>query len=254
MSLRQRVHRQLDVEAWSGRSASPANICIMALILVSVIADVLATEPVVRQEIGTVLDALEWLVLVVFSVEYVLRLWVCTLNPKYACTWGRLRYVLSFYALLDLAAVLPSFFAIYGANFTWLRSARLFRLLKFARFGAFSLAFDTILEVFRSRAYELIVSAGVMIVLILLAATGVYLVESTQQPEAFGSIPRSLWWSVATLTTVGYGDVAPITPLGKTFAAIVSLSGIALVAIPTGILAASFGEVLDRRKAKTRKR
>ena len=94
-----------------------------------------------------------------------------------------------------------------------------------------------------------------MVLLIVLAATGIYAAEAGEQPEAFGSIPRAMWWAVATLTTVGYGDVAPISAVGKTLAAFVSLLGIALVAIPTGILAASFSEIVqDRKERKTGRR
>lgn len=109
-----------------------------------------------------------------------------------------------------------------------------------------------LVEVFRNNRYELFVSIAAMTFLIVLAATGIYFVEADEQPEAFGSIPRAMWWSVATLTTVGYGDVAPVTAWGKTLAAFVSLLGIALVAIPTGILAASFSEVIQKRGKESR--
>jgi voltage-gated potassium channel len=135
---------------------------------------------------------------------------------------------------------------------TWLRSARIFRILKLACLGGFSLAIDTLSAVSRNRRYELLVSIARMTLLIVLAATGIYFVEAAEQPEAFGSMPRAMWWSVATLTTVGYGDVAPVTALSKTLAAVVSLLGIALVAVATGILAASFSEVIQKRGKESR--
>ena len=243
------MHTYLAVEAWPGRYASPVNIIVMILILVSLTADVLRTE----ERLGhwtPGFEALEIIVLVVFTGEYLLRAWSCVERERYSGVTGRLRYLVSFYALIDLVAILPSYFYMLGVDLTWLRAARLFRILKFARFGAFSVAVETLVDVFQNRRYELLVSLVLMVLLIILSATGIYVAEAGAQPDAFGSIPRAMWWAVATLTTVGYGDVAPISAAGKTLAAFVSLLGIALVAIPTGILAASFSEIVQDRKER----
>jgi voltage-gated potassium channel len=251
MPLRDRIYRQLDASAWPGDGASAAIKVILGLILLSPLASILQTEPTLGQW-APVFAVLEWTVLVAFSFEYVLRAWVCTRNPRYAGAAERLRYLISFFALVDLLADLPSYIAAGGLDLTWLRSARIFRILKLACLGGFSLAIDTLSAVSRNRRYELLVSIARMTLLIVLAATGIYFVEAAEQPEAFGSMPRAMWWSVATLTTVGYDDVAPVTALSKTLAAVVSLLGIALVAVATGILAASFSEVIQKRGKESR--
>lgn len=132
-----------------------------------------------------------------------------------------------------------------GANNTFvIRALRLLRLLAFAKIGRYSAALQHIQHAIQVRQYELLVAFTISMVVLLLAATAMYLVEGSSQPDAFGSIPRSLWWSVSTLTTVGYGDVYPLTPLGKLLAGITSLAAIGLFALPTGILAAAFAEAL----------
>lgn len=245
-------HRQLDVRAWPRAGVSPVNAIVIALIILGLTADVIATEQSFVDAWPMTFETVQNTVLAAFTLEYLLRLWSCGEDPKFAGFVGRLRYVVTPFALIDLVAILPGYLAWLGLSMTWLRSLRLLRIVKFARFGAFSLALDTLIDVARNRAYELVVSVALMVALILASAAGIYIVEGDAQPEAFGSIPRSMWWAVATLTTVGYGDVTPESPLGRTLAAFVSLSGIALVAVPTGILAASFSEVVQRRKDRSR--
>jgi len=135
-----------------------------------------------------------------------------------------------------------------------LRLLRLVRLLRLAKLGQFSRAFDDIMEAVARRRYELGISLIIAAVLMLLSASALYVIEGAGQPEAFGSIPRSMWWAVATLTTVGYGDIVPSTALGKAFAAFTALTGIGLIALPAGILAAAFSEVVQNRIDRERKK
>ena len=131
-----------------------------------------------------------------------------------------------------------------------LRLIRLLRLLRIARLGRYSQAMSAIIEAISIRRYELILSMAVAMVLLVFSSACLYVLEGDVQEEAFGSIPRSLWWSIATLTTVGYGDVTPITALGKVFAAITAITGVGMIALPTGILASAFSDVLQKRKQK----
>ncbi len=172
-------------------------------------------------------------------------------NPRFAgLRFGRLRYMLTPAALLDLAALLPPLLTLAGGETFLLRAARLLRILRLARLGRFSTAMQHIGVAIRSRRYELLLSLGVAFGLLLTSSTLLYLAEQEAQPENFGSIPRAMWWSIATLTTVGYGDVYPLTALGKFFAAITALTGIGLIAMPTGILAAAFSDALQRQSER----
>ncbi len=134
-----------------------------------------------------------------------------------------------------------------------LRLVLLIRVVRLARLGRFSTALECIAEAVRSRTYELLVSAIFGVIILLFAATCLYLVEGDIQPEAFGSIPRATWWAVATLTTVGYGDVYPITVLGRILAGITAVTGICMIAVPTGILASAFSDAIKEAKEKHRR-
>jgi voltage-gated potassium channel len=125
---------------------------------------------------------------------------------------------------------------------------QLARLVRLARIGRFSRALNLVFEAIRSRGTELLMAIGIAFALMLAAATLLYIVEGPVQPEAFGSIPRAMWWAVATLTTVGYGDVVPVTPLGRVLAAVTALAGIGFIALPTGILASAFTDALRRAR------
>ena len=178
-----------------------------------------------------------------------LRLWTSAENPRYGGGWrGYLRYALSPAALVDLLAVSALFLMIYGSQTAILRLFRLVRILSIAKLGRFSKAIHAIGDAIRSRRYELLMSLMIATVLLLVSSTLLYIIEGDNQPQAFGSIPRAMWWSIATLTTVGYGDVVPSTPLGKLLAGMTAITGIGLIAMPTGILAAAFSDAIQRRQ------
>ena len=151
-------------------------------------------------------------------------------------------------AVIDLVAIAPFYIAAAGlipaSDLRFLRALRLLRVLKLTRYSA---AFETLGAVFRENARAFAAAFFVLIFVMLVAATGMYLFEREAQPQAFSSIPASMWWAFATLTTVGYGDITPITPAGKVFGAMISVVGIAMVALPTGILASAFSEQIRRR-------
>lgn len=143
-------------------------------------------------------------------------------------------------------AILPVILTFGSYNGFLLRLFRILRLLRLARIGKFTKAFNAIIEAMLSRSYELTISLCAAIFLLLFSGTCLYLLEGSSQPDDFGSIPRALWWSIATLTTVGYGDVTPITAAGKFFAGLTALTGIGMIAIPTGILASAFSDAIQR--------
>jgi voltage-gated potassium channel len=144
--------------------------------------------------------------------------------------------------------VLSTLAPLITADAAILRFVRLFRVFAVMKFGRFSLAVKSVWQAIADRGDDLIVTAALAFIFVLGGATALYIVEGHIQPEQFGSIPRALWWAVITLTTVGYGDAYPITALGKAIGATLALSGIAFVAMPTGIIAAAFSEAMQRRR------
>ena len=185
----------------------------------------------------------------VFTVEYLLRVWSCTSQEKFAKPfWGRLRFVFTPMALIDLIAILPAFLTFVTVDLRFIRTLRLFRLFRVFKFVRYSHSLKLFGKVIRNRKEELIVTLTIMFVLIILTSSFIYIAENEAQPDKFSDIPTSMWWAIVTLTTVGYGDVFPVTPLGKVFAAIIAVLGIGMFALPTGILGASFVEEMEKLK------
>ena len=244
---RQWLHRAL-VEKRGNRAARWLNISLAALIIVNVIAVVLESEPAVHRLNPNAFRWFETFSVIVFSLEYAVRAWICVEQPRYHNGLrGRLVYLLSPMALVDLIAIAPFYLGFFGGvdDLLVLRSLRLLRVFKLTRY---SQSMELLLTVFRQEAETMVSALFILSVLILLAATGVYLVEGSAYPEAFGSIPRALWWSVVTLMTVGYGDIVPHTFVGKLFSSIVMVTGVAVAALPTAILASGLMNELKRRR------
>lgn len=245
---RRRLYRHLEPSAWPRQGLSALNKAVIGLILLAVAFAVLESEDALLAANRSVFLWTEIGLACLFLVEYAARVWVAAENPAYGPGWrGRLRYVVSPGALIDLAALSPLLLSMVGSEAFLLRLLRLVRILKLARLGRFSSATRALAEAVSLRRYEFAMSLAVALVLLLVSSTLLYVVEGGLQPEAFGSIPRAMWWSVATLTTVGYGDVAPVTAIGRILAGMTAIAGIGLIAMPTGILAAAFSEVVQRR-------
>lgn len=212
-------------------------------IILSVFCSVLETEPLIFAQYSTLFSIIEIFATTIFILEYILRLWCIGEDEKYNGILGRVKYALTPTALLDLITIMPFFLSLSLDNVAFTKILRLLRIIRLMKLGAFSESIEIISVTIKRQLPELLVSLGLAIALILFASSIIYLVESAAQPEQFGSIPRAMWWAVVTLTTVGYGDMYPITPLGKLLAASISFFGIALVALPAGILASGFTEV-----------
>jgi voltage-gated potassium channel len=222
---------------------------IAALILLNVLATTLETVAGIEARFGRVLHAFDLFSVVVFTIEYGVRLALCPAHPSGRFldpVRGRLRYALTPMAIIDLLAILPFYLGIFTAvDLRFLRVLRLFRVFKLTRYSA---AMSILLSVLREEAPSFGASLFILCVILILAASGMYLVEQDAQPDAFGSIPAAMWWAVATLTTVGYGDVTPLTTVGKLFGALVTVVGIGMVALPAGILASAFSDHLRKRR------
>lgn len=250
-SLRLRVYRQLEPTAWPRQGLSPVNTLLAILIVIAVISAVIETEPTISAGRELLFDYFEVVVAAVFSVEYAARVWTAVENPRFAGhRFPRLRYIVTPIAIIDLLAILPVLFAFGGASSLVLRFFRILRMLRLAKLGRTSRAWTAIREALHERRFEFAVVLGLVGLTLLISASMLYLAEADVQPDKFGSIPRALWWSIITLTTIGYGDTYPVTILGKIFAAVVAISGVMVIAIPTGIFAASFSEGLERHRGR----
>lgn len=244
--LRRKLFVHLDTTAWVGEGLSPLNKAISLLILVSSVVVIAEIESTIYSPFSQAFVAVDLAVAFLFLIEYLARLWVMGEDLRYRGFFGRLRYAVTPTVVIDLMAILPFLLGIGGSDAFLLRGLRLLRIFSLAKLGRFSEALRQLAGAIAKRRHELTISLGFAAVILLASATVMYLVEGATQPEAFGSIPRALWWAIVTLSTVGYGDIYPITPLGKVFAGITALAAIGLIAMPTGILAAAFSDAFQR--------
>ncbi len=185
----------------------------------------------------------------IFTVEYLCRLWVCTEHlslSDHGPIKARLKFAVSPYSLIDLLAILPFYLALFvpTADLRFLRVFRLLRLLKLTRYSP---ALATLWQVLVNERRALAAALLIMVILLIISSTAIYHVEHDVQPENFGSIPAAMWWAIATLTTVGYGDVVPLTGLGRAIGGLVMILGLAMFALPVGIIASGFATEIHRR-------
>jgi voltage-gated potassium channel len=248
---RKRLAHVLDPELHTEPGLSPLNVVVITAICLSILMGVLETEPVLVDLAGPLFHLGHGLFFALFLVEFVVRLWVAPENPRHF--GSRWHYLRTPAALLDLVVLISFLFPLLGMEAALLRVVRMARLIRLARLGRYSLALQVIYEAVAERRYELGTSIVIALTLMLLSSTALYPAERAAQPEAFGSIPRAMWWAVATLTTVGYGDVVPVTVLGRVFAALTALTGLGLIALPTGIMAGAFADALRKARIARRK-
>lgn len=228
---------------------------IYTLIIVNVIALIFESYRVIRNEYGLFFDLFEFFSVMIFTVEYAFRLWTADLNKVYdGSKFGnRFKFAISPLGIIDLLAILPFYLPmILPVDLRVIRILRLFRLLRILKLGRFSKSLKAINEVLKETKSELAITIFVAFILLVLSSTLMYYFEKDAQPDKFASIGHSFWWAVATLTTVGYGDVYPITGIGKILSGVIALIGIGFIALPTGIISSAFVEKLQEKK-KTKK-
>ncbi len=223
---------------------------IISLILLNVLAVILETVDSLLVMYGQLFRLFEIFSVGVFSIEYALRVWTCTYDDKFKNPiTGRLRYIFSLGSLIDILAIVPFYLPLSTIyDFRFIRIFRLIRFLRIFKLGRYLNATRIISNVFKSKKEELILCFLITLTLIVVASSLMYFVEHDAQPEKFSSIPETMWWSVTTLTTVGYGDVYPITGLGKVLTACISILGIGMFALPAGILASGFSTEFQKIK------
>ena len=216
---------------------------LVVLILVNVLAVILESVGDIQESYGAFFFAFEVFSVTIFTVEYLARLWVVVDDPHetpYGAFGARWRYMVSPMAIIDLLAILPFYLSFFVA--VDLRFLRVFRLLRLLKLTRYSPALLTVGRVFAAQRRSLAAAMMIMMTLLIFGGSVSYLLEREAQPEHFGSIPDAIWWAMSTLTTVGYGDVTPVTPAGKVFGGMLMIMGIAMYALPTGILATGFAQ------------
>jgi len=218
---------------------------VVILICLSITLGIAETEVALTDGFELYYEVAHLIFFVIFLAEYLARVYSAPENPRYRSS---IDYALTPSSILDLLVLVSFVLPFIGLEGALLRMFRAARLVRLANMGRYSLALQMIYHAMNERRYELGVSIVIAFSLMLLASTALFLAERTVQPEAFGSIPRAMWWSVATLTTVGYGDIVPLTIIGRIAAGLTAVTGVGLIALPTGILAGAFTEGLTKAR------
>ncbi len=228
------------IEKSDSREGKLFDLFIQALIVISLVSFSIETLPSISAEFRSYLEITETICVVIFTLEYFLRIIVA--DKKF-------KFITSFFGLVDLIAILP-FYLSMGIDLRGVRAfrlLRLFRILKLARYSRAVQRYHRALLIIRE---EIVLFLGVSTIVIFLASTGIYYFESEAQPQFFTSVFHSMWWAIATLTTVGYGDVVPITIGGKIFTAIILLIGLGIIAVPAGMFASALTKARQEEKEK----
>ena len=247
-SWKKAVYDALDTTPQS-RMGSVVSVFLPVLILLNIVALVVGTVEDIHQISPRFFLAFEAASLGVFTVEYLLRVWSCTVDPRFARpVSGRLRFIISPLALIDLLAILPFYLALLNLTGLDLRVLRAARLTgRVARLGRYTSGIRTLALVVQAKGNELASVILVLFLLLVLASSLVFYAEHGTQPDKFSSIPETMWWGIITLTTVGYGDVYPVTIAGRMLAGLMAILGIGLFALPAGILGSGFIEEIQQR-------
>ena len=225
---------------------------IYILIVLNIVAIILESYQELRDNYQIVFQVFEVFSVVIFTIEYVLRLWSADYQNEGKPFLSRMKFATSTAGIIDLLAILPFYLPMFIAlDLRVVRVLRLLRMLRIFKLGRFSKSLQTINEVFKETKADLSITLFVTAVLLVLSSTLMYYFEKGVQPDKFDSIGQAFWWSIATLTTVGYGDVYPVTAIGKVLSALIALIGIGFVALPTGIISSAFIDKLHKKNTTT---
>ncbi|MXZ19509.1 MAG: ion transporter [Caldilineaceae bacterium SB0665_bin_25] len=248
-SLKKTVYEIIEEAAPGNRASEIFDVFLITLIALNVVALIVGTVEEVHRISPGAFQLFEIASVGIFTVEYLLRVWTSTENPSYAHpVKGRLKYLVSPLALIDLLAVLPVYLVFFvnlrGLDLRFLRVMRL--LARIVRLGRYFSSLRTLGNIVHTRRGELAAVVSVLFLLLVMTSSLMFFAEHQAQPEEFASIPRAMWWSIITLTTVGYGDVFPVTAAGRLLAGVIAIVGIGLFALPAGILGSGFMEELAK--------
>jgi voltage-gated potassium channel len=223
---------------------------ISSLIFLNVLAIILASYEGVNGRFGKAFTYFEIFSVIIFSLEYILRLWTAPLlYPKLQAWKARLRFIFSVYGLIDLFAILPFYLPmIFHLDLRFMRALRLLRLARLFKLNRHSSNVRMLGDILKEKRNDLLIVLTSVLIILVIAASLMYNLEKSAQPDKFPNIGAAFWWALATLTTIGYGDIVPVTNWGKFLSGVIAFLGIAIVALPTGILSAAFTEKLQKKE------
>lgn len=251
-TLRKQTYHFLEISAGQRKGAVGIfNVAIFTLIFLNTIAIVLHSVESIGRPYDHLFQDFEIFSVIVFTIEYLLRLWCCVENHRFSHpVWGRLKYMFQPSSMVDLLSFMPFYLTMFTADLALVRVLRLLRIFRLMKVTRYVFALKLIENVIKDKKEELLVSLVVTLFAMLISSSVMFYVEHEAQPKVFSSIPATMWWGVATFTTVGYGDAVPITPLGKLCGGVIALMGVGLFALPTGILASGFAEEITRHRRR----
>lgn len=249
MKIQERTWQVLEATKSRDKTGRYFNYFIFCLIALNVVAVIIGTVEDIQTVLGGLLYAFEVFSVVVFSVEYLSRIWACVVDERYSRPiLGRLRFALQPMSMIDLLAILPFFLPFFVVDARAIRMFRLIRIIRVAKIGRYQRSLKLFADVLYDKKEELVLCSTLLLMVLVFSSCVMYFCEVDAQPDKFSSIPQTLWWSVSTLTTVGYGDIYPITNLGRLLGGLISILGIGMFALPTGILGAGLMEQVQKRK------
>lgn len=250
--FKQRVYEILEIAKPGDTVSRAVDFTILTLIILNV-ALVVASTFSVSETVQHVFSVIESISVVLFTIEYLLRLWIADLSfAQYTKCRARLRYAVSIMALVDLLSILPFYIPyLLPVDLRVLRILRVTRLFRMFKLNRYTSALSTIGNILKKKASQLLSSMFVVFLMMVISSILMYYAENPQQPEVFKNALSGFWWAIATLTTVGYGDIVPITSVGKLLSAVIALLGIGFVAVPTGIISSGFMEHIEAKKQQT---
>jgi voltage-gated potassium channel len=243
----QKHHVKTIVEQNDTKLGRAFDIVIQFMIVASIVVFSFETLPNLTFYQRDILQALEYIFVLIFTLEYILRIYVADKKTN---------YMFSFYGVIDLISILPAYLTMFGIglNTVWIRVFRLFRLFRLLKLTRYNKSLHILKGCIVNAKEELILFFVFVLMMFYISAVGIYFFENEAQPEAFSSVFQCMWWSVATLTTVGYGDVYPVTMGGKIFTVMILMVGLAIVAVPSGIVTSSLIDIKTRENEKKRKK
>lgn len=245
-TFRYKVYNALNMGT---EDISITNKILIMLILLSITVSVLETEKTIYESAMIYFYYLNIFFCIIFTLEYIFRLWASAENEEYQGFSGKIKYMKTSFALIDLVALIPLYLVYVSHSFVTIKAFRILRIISLLKLNRYSKALYEVLDAIKQKRYELIVSLGITFFSILIASAVMYAIEGDEQPESFGSIPRAMWWGLITLTTIGYGDQVPISLLGKAFTGFYAIMTLGLVAMVGGIMAGAFVETFENMKS-----
>jgi len=246
-AFRRELYRILEAKNYSSWLAKLDRFLFTVLIILDISCFILETSQTLNENYYWLFKGVAVFSTIIFTLEYGLRLWLCTVERKFRHPiWGRVRYAFTPMAIVDFISTFPFYLLLAFHNLAFLKTLRLLRLARILKIGRHSRSVRSLVKVVVSKQEELLVTLSIISFLLIIASSLMFFAEHDAQPEVFSSIPASMWWGVVTLTTVGYGDIYPVTVIGKLLGAGLACFGIGVFVLPAGIVASGFAkEVSD---------